>query len=83
MLPMPFEIRYSTKAVKQLRGCRAFDRATILDEIERTLIVNPTLQAEPKSRNCGNQLRRKFRLRVGNFRVFYDVDTANRVVNVE
>src|SRR5438132_11687297 len=36
MPPMPFEVRYSTRAVKQLKKLRAFDRATILDEIERT-----------------------------------------------
>jgi mRNA interferase RelE/StbE len=82
MLPMPFEIRYSIKAVKQLRRCRAFDRATILDEIERTLIVNPTLQSKASVKKLRQPAPTRFRLRVGNFRVFYDVDEVNRVVSV-
>ena len=80
MLPMPIEIRYSTKAVRQLRGCRAFDQATILDEIERTLTVNPTLQSKAKVKKLQQPAPTQFRLRVGNFRVFYDVDEANNVV---
>ena len=79
---MPFEIRYSTKAVKRLKGCRAFDRATILDEIERTLIANPILQSRTKVKKLRQPAPTQVRLRVGNFRVFCDVDTQNRVVNV-
>ena len=80
MRPMPFEIRYSTVAVKQLKGCRAFDRATILDEIEQHLTINPAVQSKAKIKKLRQPAATQFRLRVGSFRIFYDVDDdANRV----
>ena len=82
MPPMPFEIRYSAKAVKQLKGSRAFDRATILDEIEQTLTVNPTLQSKARVKKLRRPAPTQFRLRVGDFRVFYDVDEVSKIVSV-
>jgi mRNA-degrading endonuclease RelE of RelBE toxin-antitoxin system len=82
MPPMPFEIRYSSKAVKQLKACRAFDRATILDEIEQTLTVNPTVQSKARVKKLRQPAPTQFRLRVGDFRVFYEVDEATDVVSV-
>jgi len=79
---MPLEVRYSTKAVKQLQRLRAFDRATILDEIEQTLTVNPTLQSKARVKKLRQPAPTQFRLRVEDFRVFYDVDEFSNVVNV-
>ena len=42
---MPYEIRYSSEAIDQLKGLRAFDRTAILDQIEQVLAVNPTTES--------------------------------------
>ena len=79
---MPFEVRYSTTAAKQLKRLRAFDRATILDEIERTLTTNPTMQSKAKVKKLRQPAPTQYRLRVEDFRVFYDVDDVSHFVDV-
>ena len=76
---MPFELRYSEAAVGQLRKLRAFDRAMILREIEQVLGVNPTLESKAKIKLLRPPAPTQYRLRVGEFRVFYDVfaETVN------
>jgi mRNA-degrading endonuclease RelE of RelBE toxin-antitoxin system len=82
ILPMPFEVRYSSIAAKQLKRLRAFDRATIFDEIERTLTINPTMQSKSKVKKLRQPAPTQYRLRVEDFSVFYDIDDANYFVNV-
>lgn len=70
---MPYQLLYSEPALDDLRQLRAVDRAGVLDGIERCLGHTPT---EP-SRATVKQLRQpapsEYRLRVGEFRVFYNV----------
>jgi mRNA-degrading endonuclease RelE of RelBE toxin-antitoxin system len=46
---MPFELRYSDEALEQLKRLRAFDRAAIVDQIEKVLMVNPDLEKQGQS----------------------------------
>ncbi len=39
---MPYELRYSEEAVEQLKQLRAFDRAAVLDRVEKVLGADPT-----------------------------------------
>jgi mRNA-degrading endonuclease RelE of RelBE toxin-antitoxin system len=70
---MPFEVRYSDEAVEQLKKVRAYDRAAIIDQIEQILMVNPTLESKAKLKLLRQPAPTQYRLRVGEFRVFYDV----------
>ena len=70
---MPFEVRYSDEAVEQLRKLRAHDRAAIMDQIEQVLMVNPTLESKARVKLLRQPAPTQSRLRVGEFRVFYDV----------
>jgi mRNA interferase RelE/StbE len=70
---MPFEVRYSDEAVEQLKKIRAYDRAAIIDQIEQILVVNPTLESKAKLKLLRQAAPTQYRLRVGEFRVFYDV----------
>jgi len=79
---MPFEVRYSTRAVKQLKKLRAFDRATVLDEIGRTLTVNPTMESKAKIKKLRQPAPAQYRILVEDFRIFYDVDDVNHSVDV-
>ncbi len=71
---MPYEIRYSNEAVDQLRTLRNFDRTAILDQIEQVLTVNPTVVSKARIKRLREPAPTQYRLRVGEFRVFYDVE---------
>jgi mRNA interferase RelE/StbE len=73
---MSYEIRYSNQAVEQLRRIKPFDRTTILDEIQGMLSVNPTLVSKARIELLREPAPTQYRLRVGEFRVFYDVQDA-------
>jgi mRNA-degrading endonuclease RelE of RelBE toxin-antitoxin system len=75
---MPYEIRYSNEAVEQLKFLRTFDRTAILDQIEQVLGVNPTVVSKSRVKRLREPAPTQYRLRVGEFRVFYDV--ADEVV---
>ena len=82
-----FGIRFARRAVGELKRLGAHERALVLDEIERCLGDGPQ---EP-SRN-GKELSALVppwdhvppvgELRVGDHRVFYDVDAGARLVTV-
>ncbi len=70
---MPYEIRYSNEAVEQLRRLRVFDRTAILDQIEQVLRVNHTIVNKSRVKQLREPAPTQYRLRVGEFRVFYAV----------
>ena len=71
---MPYEIRYSNEAVEQLKKLRVFDRTAILDQIEQVLSVNPIIVSKSRIKRLSEPAPTQYRLRVGEFRVFYDVE---------
>jgi mRNA-degrading endonuclease RelE of RelBE toxin-antitoxin system len=71
---MPYEVRYSDEAIEQLKGLRAFDRTAILDPIENVLGVNPTTESGARIKRLREPAPTRYRLRVGEFRVFSDVE---------
>lgn len=73
---MRYEIRYSEEALQQLRQVRAFEQVAILDQIEQVLGVNPTLESKARVKRLRPPAATAYRLRVGDFRVFYDVEGA-------
>ena len=79
---MAFVPRYSSEAVQQLESLRAFERVAIMEEIERVLTVNPTLTSKARVKLLKQPAPTQYRLRVGDYRVFYDVEPANHVVYV-
>ena len=77
---MAYEIRFSDVAVEQLKKLRAFDRTAIQDEVDEVLGTNPTLESKAKIKLLRQPAPTQYRLRVADFRVFYDVEGEN--VNV-
>jgi mRNA interferase RelE/StbE len=73
---MRFEVRYSDEAVEKLKALRAYDRVAIMDQIEQVLMVNPTLESKARVKLLRQPAPTQYRLRVGEFRVFYDVVQA-------
>ena len=70
---MRHEIVLSPEAVQDRRRLRAYDRAIVDDAIETHLRHGPTRVSKSRIKRLRGLARPQYRLRVGDFRVFYDV----------
>jgi len=81
-----FTVEYSEGVLGDLADLRAFDRKAILDQIEVQLTHQPTQETRNKKRLAGlippwEHVEPVWELRVGEFRVFYDVnEDESRVI---
>jgi mRNA-degrading endonuclease RelE of RelBE toxin-antitoxin system len=80
-----YAIRFSAGVKRDLGRIRAFDRKLVLDAIEKQLAHEP--DTETRNRKMLTCLVPTFKavppiwqLRVGNYRVFYDVDEKEKIV---
>jgi mRNA-degrading endonuclease RelE of RelBE toxin-antitoxin system len=71
---MPYKVEYSHEAVERLKNLRAFDRAAILEHVEQILMVNPTWVSKARAKRLREPAPTQYRLRVGEYRLFPDVD---------
>ena len=83
----PFTIVFAKRVKEDLKGLRAYDRRLLLDTIERQLTQTPNVATT--QRKLLHHLVPPFeaippiwQLRVGTFRVFYDVSEEERQVYV-
>lgn len=84
---MAYEILVQELAVEELKELRAVDQRKIVDAVEEQLSHQPTTPT--RRRKCLHGLAPSFEhvlpvweLRVGAYRVFYDVDAASQRVHV-
>jgi mRNA-degrading endonuclease RelE of RelBE toxin-antitoxin system len=84
---MAFEIESTNPAAAELKAIRTFDRRRIVDEIYAQLEHQPATAT--KNRKClaaavpgFDHVPPVWELRVGEYRVFYDVDESAQTVNV-
>ena len=73
---MAFEVRLSDEAQQDLRGLRVYDRAAILELADRLLANDPLTESRARIKRLRQPAPAQFRLRVGDFRVFYDVSES-------
>ncbi|MFQ5847383.1 MAG: type II toxin-antitoxin system RelE/ParE family toxin [Candidatus Methylomirabilales bacterium] len=71
---MRYEIILALEAVEDLRHLKAHARAEVRDAIERHLRHQPTKTSKARIKRLRGLARPQFRLRVGDTRVFYDVE---------
>lgn len=72
-----YEIRQHPNVRKQLKPISSKFRLRIQQKIER-------LGQEPRPKTCEKlQMMNAYRLRVGDYRIIYQVDDRNRIVTVE
>ena len=75
---MKYEIEFSADAERHLEAMTARDRTTVLDAIEKQLGFTPETPTKNRKLLRANPLA-AWELRVGDFRVFYNVE-AERVL---
>jgi len=71
---MRYAVRYSQDALEALKRMRPYDRSTLLGHIDRVLTTNPTRETKARIKRLREPAPTQYRLRVGDFRVLYDVD---------
>lgn len=82
-----FGIRVARGALQDLKRLRAHDRARVVDEIERCLVKRPQEPSRNRKELTAlvppwEHVPPVWELRVDDYRVFYDVDAAARLVVV-
>jgi mRNA interferase RelE/StbE len=77
-----YEIRYAASAVADVRTLRAFDQRKVLEGIERHLTFQPKLTSKSRIKRMVQPFWSQSRLRLDDFRVYYDVDEGSRRVHV-
>ena len=82
-----FEIQVVDLAAEELKEIRAFERRRIVDEIESQLANQPTQVTKNRKRLDPavadfEHVPPIWELRVGEFRVFYDIDESAQIVFV-
>jgi mRNA-degrading endonuclease RelE of RelBE toxin-antitoxin system len=78
---VPYTVVFAAPAARQLRALRAAERAGIIDQCRRLLSTHPTLTSRARIKRLAGDVVPPYRLRVGDYRVFYDIEEeAKRVL---
>ena len=82
-----YTIEYRAGSVRDLKDLRAYDRKRLLDRIEEQLLYQPTLETRNRKPIPGLKPPWEYQepiwqLRIGSFRVFYDVDQTELLVMI-
>ena len=78
---MAFEILFTPKASDELRSFRKNEQRQVIKAIKTQLLHEPISVARNRKMLRASDLA-EWELRIGEFRVFYDVDEAERIVSV-
>jgi mRNA interferase RelE/StbE len=77
-----FQIRYTQEVAAEIQALRAFESRKIVDAIEQHLLHGPKTESRSRIKRMKQPFWSQFRLRVDEFRVYYDVDDGQQLVNV-
>ncbi|MDE3091928.1 MAG: type II toxin-antitoxin system RelE/ParE family toxin [Chloroflexota bacterium] len=77
-----YKIELTAHAEQDLKWFRKKEQSEILDAIETQLRYEPTVETRNRKRLRPNQTA-EWELRIGSFRVFYDVDDTVHIVSIE
>jgi mRNA-degrading endonuclease RelE of RelBE toxin-antitoxin system len=87
MVKKHYTIDYAEGVEEDLAELRAYDQARILDKIDEQLIYAPARETRNKKMLVGlvppwDYIEPAWELRVGEYRVFYDVDEKTLTVTI-
>ncbi len=77
-----YEIRYAQEAVEDIRAFRTFDQRKVLGAIEHYLAQQPDQESKSRIRVMAQPFWSQYRLRIDDFRVYYDIDASKYAVNI-
>ncbi|MFW8565383.1 type II toxin-antitoxin system RelE family toxin [Orrella sp. 11846] len=73
-----YSINWTNKAKKQLRKIDRQEQVTIIDAIDKLEMYPQTKNIIPLSNH-----EYGYRMRVGNYRVLFDIDTVVRIIDIQ
>jgi mRNA interferase RelE/StbE len=73
---MAHEIEFTDDALRDYRGLQTHIRATIRDALEVHLRHQPNKASKSRIKSLRELSHPQYRLRVGEFRIYYDVDAG-------
>lgn len=76
-----FRVTFAPEAINELQSLRAFHPKQVIAGIESQLVPEPIRETRHRKRLRPNQLA-EWEVRVGKFRIFYDVSPDDEVVRV-
>ena len=77
-----YKIEFSQDALKDLAWFRKSEQTEIRDGIDESLRYDPNIETRNRKKLRPNRTA-EWELRIGRFRVFYDVDRVVRIASVE
>src|SRR5688500_7803929 len=82
MAAKAYQIEYADEAVADLKSMRSFDQKKVIRGIEAQLEYEPTKTSRSRIKRMTQPFWSQFRLRIDDFRVYYDVDDKARIVSI-
>jgi mRNA-degrading endonuclease RelE of RelBE toxin-antitoxin system len=76
---LPFRVEYSPDAEAHLRALTARQQAIVVDAVDRQLAHQPAVETKNRKPMRPNPVA-PWELRIGNLRVYYDVDAQPEAV---
>ena len=77
-----FEIKLTEEAIGDLQWFKKAERSHIVGELVALASLEPTTETRNRKRLRPNELA-EWEIRIGDFRVFYDVDQDNKLIKIE
>ncbi len=79
---MPFDIVFTLEAIADLHSFLKKERRHLVDEIESQLSHELKVETRNRKKLRPNQVA-EWEIRIGKFRVFFDIDNENKRVKIE
>jgi mRNA-degrading endonuclease RelE of RelBE toxin-antitoxin system len=76
------QIEYTPEAIDDLKLFKKYEQQSIFDQVDEQLLYEPTLETRNRKKLRPNNVA-EYELRIGKFRVFYDVDEPLKIVKIE
>lgn len=77
-----YEIEYTSEAIDDLKLFRKHEQQYIFDQADEQLLYEATIETRNRKKLRPNEVA-EYELRIGKFRVFYDVDEPEKIVKIE
>ena len=77
-----FDIEFTPEANEDLKSFRKFEQQEIIDGIQKQLKHEPTVETRNR-RNLRPNKVAEWEVRIGRFRVLYNVDDGAEIVSIE
>jgi mRNA-degrading endonuclease RelE of RelBE toxin-antitoxin system len=77
-----YEIEFTPEALEDLKSLKKFERQEIIEGIETQLRYEPTVETRNRKKLRPNDIA-EWELRIGKFRVLYNVEDEVFIVSIE